>query len=255
MSKPPILVTNDDGIQAPGLAALVDALETIGEVTVYAPDREQSAVSHCVSLRHPLRVQEVRERWFSVDGTPADCVMMAVRDLMDQRPVLVVSGVNIGANLGDDVHYSGTVAGAYEAMLLDTPAIAVSDVAYQPEHLETAARVAADLACDILEQGLPDEIMLNVNVPDVPYDDLAGVKLTRMGRRNYPDDIVRREDPRGGVYYWIGGAEPGCVMEPGTDFEAIEQGCASVTPLARDITHTGALSALAGRAAFNRTDD
>lgn len=172
-----------------------------------------------------------------VDGTPADCVMLAVRALLPRRPALVVSGVNPGANLGDDVTYSGTVAAAYEGMLLGVPAIAVSDVAYAPQYLGTAAAVAARIAAHVLGHGLPEDVTLNVNVPDVPYAMLGGVAVTRMGRRVYRDEIVRREDPRGGVYYWIGGAEPAHVCEPGTDFEAIAQGKVSITPLHRDLTH------------------
>jgi 5'-nucleotidase len=222
MLKPLILVTNDDGIRAPGLAMLAAAMEPLGEVHVFAPDRQQSAVGHGVSLHRPLRVTQTAERWHMVDGTPADCVMLAVRSLLPRRPALVVSGINPGANLGDDVTYSGTVAGAYEAMLLGLPGIAFSDVSYAPR-IDTA---------------------LSVNVPDVPYGELQGMQMTRMGRRNYQDEIIRREDPRGGVYYWIGGAEPDHFSEAGTDFQAIEAGCVSITPLHRDLTHHAALGYL-----------
>lgn len=245
MSKSLILVTNDDGIQAPGLIALAEALEPLGDVWVYAPDRQQSAVSHGVSLHRPLRVTEIRPQWFMVDGTPADCVMLAVRDLLSRRPALVVSGVNPGANLGDDVTYSGTVAGAREGMLLGVPSFAVSDVSYSPKHMDSAARVAAAIGRCCLERGMPPDTVLNVNVPDVPYDELQGVSVTRMGRRDYQDEIIRRMDPRGGVYYWIGGAEPSHIAAPGTDFEAIDGGRVSVTPLHRDVTNQGAIAALA----------
>lgn len=245
MTDPLILVTNDDGVQAPGLLVLAEALGALGDVWVYAPDREQSAVSHGVSLHRPLRVTEVRRQWFMVDGTPADCVMLAVRDLLPRRPSLVVSGVNPGANLGDDVTYSGTVAGAREGMLLGLPAFAVSDVAYSPKHLETAARVAGVVARHALDRGLPPDTVLNVNVPDLPFEALRGVAVTRMGRRDYKDEIIRRTDPRGGVYYWIGGAEPSHVAAPGTDFEAILEGRVSITPLHRDVTNQGAIAALA----------
>lgn len=172
-----------------------------------------------------------------VDGTPTDCVMLAVRSLLGERPALVVSGVNPGANLGDDVTYSGTVAGAFEGMLLGIPSIAVSDVSYRPDHMTTAAQVGARVARYVLEHGLPEDTTLNVNVPDRPFEELQGIAITRMGRRDYHDEIVRREDPRGGIYYWIGGDEPSHVMESGTDFEAIEQGKVSVTPLHRDMTY------------------
>lgn len=241
MSRPLILVTNDDGIRAPGIRLLAEALSAVGRVEVYAPEGQKSAVGHSVSLHKPLRVNQLEPGWHMVNGTPTDCVMLAIRRLLGERPALVVSGVNAGANLGDDVTYSGTVAGAYEGMLLGVPAIAVSDVSYRPVHLATAAQVGAQVARYVLDQGLPEDTTLNVNVPDVPYDQLKGLAVTRMGRRNYADEIVQREDPRGGTYYWIGGDEPDHIMEAGTDFEAIEQGKVSVTPLQRDVTHHAVL--------------
>ena len=246
MTTPLILVTNDDGIHAPGIQALARALEGIGEVWVFAPDRQMSAVGHGVSLHRPLRVHALKERLYMVDGTPTDCVMLAIRDLLPRgrRPDLVLSGVNTGANLGDDVTYSGTVAGAFEGMLLGCHAIAMSDVSYAPKHLDTAARVARSLADQVLANGMPDNTMFNVNVPDVPYDELKGVSITRMGRRDYQDEIITRHDPRGSAYYWIGGAEPSHVCETGTDFEAIEHGKVSVTPLHRDLTNYGVLEEL-----------
>ncbi len=245
MSKTPlILVTNDDGIQAPGLHRLVKALDVVGEVVIYAPAGQQSAVGHGVTLHRPLRVTETQPGWHMVDGTPTDCVMLAVRDLLGRRPELVVSGVNPGPNLGDDVTYSGTVAGAFEGMLLGIPSFAVSLAGIHAEHLDTAARVAARMAGAVTRCGLPPDTMLNVNVPDLPYEALKGVTVTRMGRRDYQDEIVRREDPRGGVYYWIGGDTPGHVPETGTDFEAIERRQVSITPLHRDLTHHGAIPAV-----------
>lgn len=244
MAKPLILVTNDDGIRARGIALLAEALDPLGEVWVYAPESQQSAVGHGVSLHRPLRVTEVKERWRMVDGTPTDCVMLAVRRLLPRRPDLVVSGINDGANLGDDVTYSGTVAGAYEGMLLGICAFAISDVSYTPKHPETAAQYAAKLAPHLLEHGLPPHTVLNVNVPDVPYDALRGVAVTRMGLRHYEDEIIERRDPRGRRYYWIGGSEPSHVLDSGTDFEAIGKGQISITPLQRDVTHYGALEAL-----------
>lgn len=237
MTPPLILVTNDDGVRAPGLRLLAEALQTVGRVEVYAPESQQSAVGHSVSLHKPLRVNALEPGWHMVDGTPTDCVMLAVRSLLGERPALVVSGVNPGANLGDDVTYSGTVAGAFEGMLLGIPSIAVSDVSYRPEYMATAALVGAQVARYVLEHGLPEDTTLNVNVPDRPFEELEGIAITRMGRRDYHDEIVRREDPRGGVYYWIGGDEPSHVMESGTDFEAIAQGKVSITPLHRDVTH------------------
>ena len=244
MEKPLVLLTNDDGIGAPGLAALARALDALGEVWVFAPDRQNSAVGHGVSLHRPLRVEPFAPRWFMVDGTPTDCIMLAVRGLLPRRPMLVVSGINCGANLGDDVTYSGTVAGAYEGMLLGVSSFAISNASYSPRFWDPAGRVAARLTAHILEHGLPPEIMLNVNVPDCPDEELAGLSVTRMGRRNYLDEIVERTDPRGGRYFWIGGALPDHYTETGTDFAAIEAKRVSVTPLCRDITAHGALESL-----------
>lgn len=247
MGHPLILITNDDGIHAPGLAVLARELEALGDVYVYAPDRQQSAVGHGVSLHRPLRVHRLKKRWFAVDGTPTDCVMLAVRDLLHARPNLVVSGVNPGANLGDDVTYSGTVAGAYEGMLNGLCSFAVSDVSYSPKHLDTAARVAREVARNLLQDGLPEDTVLNVNVPDIPYEELAGAAITRMGRLRYEDEIITREDPRGELYYWIGGSLPQHVLEEGTDFEAIDQNKVSITPLHRDITNHTVVHALRER--------
>ena len=242
--RPLILVTNDDGIRAPGLASLVQWLEPLGDVWVYAPDRQQSAVGHGVSLHRPLRVYPVQDKWFMVDGTPTDCVMLAVRDLMKVRPNLVVSGINTGANLGDDVTYSGTVAGAFEGKKLGLCTFAISKVSYTPRHIETAGRVAQSVAKTLIANHLPADSMLNVNVPDVPYEELRGVRVTRMGRRTYQDEIIHRQDPRSGTYYWIGGAEPSHVSEPETDFDAIEKNEVSVTPLHRDMTDHAMLGTL-----------
>ena len=240
-ATPLILITNDDGINAPGLQALAEALSGVGEVVIYAPDRERSAVGHGVSLHRPLRVTETRNGWYMVDGTPTDCVMLAVRDLIGRRPDLVVSGINPGPNLGDDVTYSGTVAGAFEGMLLGVQSFSISNVNPRSDQFDSAARFAVRLAEYLLAHPLPGDTMLNVNVPDLDYERLQGVSITRMGRRNYQDDIVRREDPRGGVYYWIGGAAATHVKEEGTDFEAIEAHKISVTPLHRDLTNHAAL--------------
>lgn len=246
MTCPLILVTNDDGIRAPQLALLADALASVGEVWVYAPEGQQSAVGHGVSLHRPLRATEIRERWFMVDGTPTDCVMLAVRSLLPSRPKLVVSGINPGPNLGDDVTYSGTVAGAYEGMLLGIPSFSISSMSHKPAYADSAARFAVTLAAHILERGLPDEAMLNVNVPDLPWERIEGVSFTSMGRRNYQDEIIKRKDPRGRTYYWIGGADPAHFSEQGTDFDAIEHNRISVTPLKRDITNHLALETLRG---------
>jgi len=244
MPLPLILVTNDDGIHAPGLHALAESLSSLGTVRVFAPDRERSAVSHGVSLHHPLRVKKYKEGWFMLDGTPADCVLLAVRALLGERPSLVVSGINNGPNLGDDVTYSGTVAGAREGMFLGIPAIAMSMVSYAPQYFSTGGEVALRLGRYVLEHGLPEGTALNVNVPDLPFDELNGVAITRMGRRHYEDDVIRRTDPRGGDYYWIGGAATNLDPEPGTDLAAVLENKVSVTPLHRDSTHHDAIHRL-----------
>ena len=248
MNEPPlILVTNDDGIHAAGLRALADTLSALGRVVVYAPDSQQSAVGHGVTLRRPLRVTRVAPDRHMVDGTPTDCVMLAVRGLLEHRPDLVVSGINAGANLGDDVTYSGTVAGAFEGMLLGIPAVAVSLVGTGETHFDTAARATLEICRNILTDGLPPDVMLNMNVPDVPPEQLNGMAVTSLGRRNYQDEIVIRTDPRGVPYYWIGGANPDHYPMPGSDFEAIEQRRVSITPLSRDLTARDVLARLADR--------
>lgn len=244
MDRPLILVTNDDGIASPALGVLADSLESLGEVWVFAPDREQSAVGHGVSLHRPLRVKPVRERWHMVDGTPADCVLLAVRELLPRRPSLVVSGINTGPNLGDDVTYSGTVAGAYEGMLLGVPSMAISHGGYEPTDYRTAGRCAALIAQHVLKHGLPPDTVLNVNVPDLPYESLKGLSITHQGLRKFDDEIITRADPRGNAYYWIGGFRPHSEPQPGTDIEAVDHGRVSVTPLHRDITNRPALEVL-----------
>lgn len=244
MKKPLILLTNDDGIHAPGLRLLAEALAPLGEVIVYAPDRQRSAVGHGVSLHQPLRIIETQPGWNMVDGTPADCLILAIRGLLGRRPALVVSGINAGANLGDDVTYSGTVAGAFEGMLLGIHSFAVSNISHNPKNFPAAGKVARKVAEHILANGLPEDVLLNVNLPDVPFEKLKGMALTCMGQRNYQDEIVIRQDPRGGTYYWIGGSHPDHYETPGSDFEAIGKGQVSITPLHRDLTAHVALQEL-----------
>ncbi len=247
MPDPLILVTNDDGIDSPYLLALAKSLGEIGEAWIYAPDRNQSGVGHGISLHRPLRVTHRSERCYCIDGTPTDCVMLAVRDLLGRRPALVFSGINNGANLGDDVTYSGTVAGAFEGMLLGVPSVAMSITRHNPEHVETAAHFAQILAKHILLNGLPDDTVLNVNVPDVPWAEIRGVEITRQGRRAYSDEVIRREDPRGISYYWIGGDATDHVRAAGTDFDAIDNLKISVTPLHRDLTNYASIDTMQKR--------
>ncbi|MCX8072975.1 MAG: 5'/3'-nucleotidase SurE [Candidatus Binatia bacterium] len=240
-----ILVSNDDGIAAAGLQALVAALETLDEVWVVAPDRNQSAVSHALTLHRPLRIEPVAERRFSVDGTPTDCINLALNAVLPERPRLVVSGINHGANLGDDVTYSGTVSAAMEATLLGVPAIAVSLLGDDNFDFTTAAGFSRALAAVVMAHGLPPDTLLNVNVPPGPPQSIKGYLLTRQGKRRYSDAIVEKVDPRGKKYYWIGGGELNYVAAEGTDFAAVHAGYISITPLHLDLTNYASLQRLA----------
>jgi len=233
-----ILVTNDDGVHAPGLAALASALDELGDVYVVAPDREQSAVGHALTLHRPLRVTTVGERRFSVNGTPSDCVNLAVLGLLPERPVLVAAGINHGSNLGDDVTYSGTVSAAMEGTLLGVPSMAVSQSDPETGTLDGAQAVATLVASRVLVEGLPGKTLLNINVPAGP---LAGIRMTRLGHRVYQEKVVRETDPRGLPYYWIGAGPPVWSEDEASDIAAVHRGMASVTPLHLDLTHHGAL--------------
>jgi 5'-nucleotidase len=244
-TKPLILVSNDDGIHSEGIVALAAALQPLGEVVVVAPDRERSAVSHSLTLHRPLRVEELGSARFAVNGTPTDCVNLAVNGILGRRPALVVSGINKGANLGDDVTYSGTVSAAMEGTLLGLPALAISLVGRSGFQFEVAARFAVRLAAWVLARGLPPDTLLNVNVPGSSDGRPArGFALTRMGRRRYGDAIVEKVDPRGKKYYWIGGDELEFADEEGTDFHAISHGLISVTPIHLDLTNYKSFDAL-----------
>lgn len=237
-----ILVSNDDGIHSAGLQALEAALQTVGEVYTVAPDREQSAVSHALSLHRPLRIEELGPRRFAVDGTPTDCVNLAVKGFLPVRPQLVVSGINKGANLGDDITYSGTVSAAIEGSLLGIPSIAISLVTWTPPfHFAAAAEFAAMLAREVSRQGLPADTLLNVNVPNLLSQEIKGYRFTRQGKRRYSETIDVRVDPRGRKYYWIGGDDLGFDPDEGTDCVAVHDGFISVTPLHVDLTNYRAL--------------
>jgi len=239
-----ILVTNDDGINAKGLKILRDTLSERWEVLVVAPDREQSAVSHALTLHQPLRVNEVGGSTYSVEGTPTDCVMLAVYGLFKDEIDLVVSGINHGPNLGDDVTYSGTVAAAMEGTLLGIPSVAVSLVWKDGGYLRAASDFVAKVVEKLLEKGMPEDTFLNINVPDLPSDRIRGVKITRLGRRLYRDPIVKGFDPRGKPYYWIGGQVSTWSGGENTDFEAVENGYISVSPLHLDLTNYRAIDKL-----------
>ena len=246
MGSARILVSNDDGIHSAGLAALAESLAAVGDVIVVAPDREQSACSHALTLHRPLRIDDAGPNRFAVDGTPTDCVNLAVNAILSEKPTLLVSGINRGANLGDDVTYSGTVSAAMEGTLLGVPSIAMSLIGRGPYDFGPAAAFAARLAAWVLATGLPPDTLLNVNVPPdkdgVPPN---AVELTRMGRRRYGDAIVEKVDPRGRKYYWIAGDEVPFVAEEGTDFHAVQHGRISVTPIHLDLTNYPTLEQLA----------
>ncbi|MCG6961647.1 MAG: 5'/3'-nucleotidase SurE [Acidobacteria bacterium] len=232
--RPRILVTNDDGYTSQGIQVLADALEALGEVWVVAPNREQSAVSHALTLHRPLRAERLGEHRFSVDGTPTDCVTLAAGSLMAGAPPdIVVSGINFGANMGVDVHYSGTVSAAFEGVILGFPAIAVSQLVGEEFSFHPAARFARQLTDWVLRHGLPPNTLLNVNVPVEPP---RGVRLTRLGSRRYTEGVIEQNDPRGRQIYWIGGGEPQWDSTPGTDFPVAHGGLISVTPLHLDMT-------------------
>ncbi len=231
-----VLVTNDDGVHAAGLAALARALDDLADVYVLAPEREQSACGHSLTLHRPLRVEPVRERWFAVNGTPSDCVNLGVLGFLPERPVLIVSGINHGTNLGDDVTYSGTVSAAMEGVLLGVPSVAVSLVS--GGDFAEAGRAARLVAARVLGEGLPPKTLLNVNVPADPP---RGIRVTRLGHRVYSGRIVEQTDPRGRTHYWIGGGEPAWELLEGSDMAAVNEGFVSVTPLHLDLTSHRAL--------------
>lgn len=242
-----ILVTNDDGINAQGLHVLADAMQRVGDVAIVAPDRERSAVGHALTLHHPLRANKIGPDRFAIDGTPTDCVNLGIHNLLSFKPDIVVSGINRGGNLGDDVTYSGTVSAAMEATLMGIPAFAVSLVTSgEGCNYKAAAEFAARLASIVFERGLPEDTFLNVNVPDVPEERLLAPLITRQGRRRYDGNIVDKTDPRGRKYYWIGSGEQTFLDLDGSDYHAVLRGHISVTPLHLDLTNYSSVPILRG---------
>jgi 5'-nucleotidase len=242
-----ILVTNDDGIDSPGLHALARALRPLGEVWVVAPDRERTAVAHALTLHKPLRLNRVAPRMFSVNGTPSDCVNLAMKKVLSGRPSLVVSGINRGVNLGDDVTYSGTVSAALEGTILGVPSIAVSQESGRNGlrfRFDVGAVYALRVARLVLARGVPPETLLNVNVPDRPMNRIKGVKVTSLSRRRFEDPIVEKVDPHGRKYYWIAGIRVSWERRVDADHEAVRRGSVSVTPIHLDITNYGVLEQL-----------
>lgn len=232
-----VLISNDDGYQAPGIIALAEAVApVVDHITVIAPERNRSAASSSLTVHEPLRVFTAPNGFLYVNGTPSDCVHLAVTGLLDRQPDMVISGVNAGPNLGDDVIYSGTVAAAIEGRFLGFPAIAVSTGSINPRHYDSAARAAGELIGRIAEHPLPTDSILNVNVPDLPWEQLKGWEVTRLGNRHKAERVIRSTDPRGAPIYWIGAAGPEQDAGPGTDFHAVRNGYISVTPLKIDLT-------------------
>lgn len=239
-----ILITNDDGIHAQGLSVLKVALSDIARVMVIAPDRERSATGHSLTLTHPVRVEEIGEDLFVTDGTPADCVNIGVMGLISVKPDMIVSGINPAPNLGDDVTYSGTVAAAMEGTLLGIPSFAVSINGSNNLYLESAGMVAVKIAQLIEKHGLPEGTFLNVNVPNLPFEKINGMVITKQGKRAYREELLKRVDPRGKIYYWIGSKGIIDSQEQGTDVHAIAGDMISITPLHLDLTNYAAIQCL-----------
>ncbi|HEX8987232.1 MAG TPA: 5'/3'-nucleotidase SurE [Rhodocyclaceae bacterium] len=240
-----ILLSNDDGYFAPGIAALDKALTGLGEIAVVAPERDRSGASNSLTLDRPLTLRRAASGYHYVNGTPTDCVHLAVTGMLDQLPDVVISGINLGANMGDDTIYSGTVAAATEGYLLDIPSIAVSLASKRGGHFETAGRVARELVERFTREGFGAPLLLNVNVPDVPYEDLRGIKVTRLGRRHKAEGVVKQLTPRHDTVYWVGAAGEAADAGEGTDFHAVANGYVSVTPLQIDLTHNAQIGAVA----------
>lgn len=238
-----ILVSNDDGYLAPGIQALAEALAPIAEIVVVAPDSNRSGSSNSLTLDKPLRIYRAENGFYSVNGTPSDCVHIALTGILDFRPDLVVSGINQGQNMGDDTLYSGTVAAATEGFLFGIPAIAFSQVAHGWAHLDAAARVAREIVLRRFD-ALQKPYLLNVNIPNLPYERLDRIVPTRLGRRHQSENVIRAKDPHGREIFWIGPSGAAKDGGEGTDFHAVSQGCISITPLQIDLTHAAQLAAL-----------
>lgn len=238
-----ILLSNDDGYFAPGIMALERAVSDLATVTVVAPERDRSGASNSLTLDRPLALRRAPNGFHFVNGTPTDCVHLAVTGMLDEKPDMVLSGINLGANMGDDTIYSGTVAAATEGYLLGVPSIAVSLVGKHGEHFATAMHVARELVQRFQRRPFGGAVLLNVNVPDIPLVELKGIKVTRLGRRHKAEPVIKQSSPRGETVYWVGPAGEAADAGEGTDFHAVAAGYVSVTPLQIDLTHTAQISA------------
>ena len=241
------MVTNDDGVHSPGIIALYKAMKGLGDVYIVAPDRERSAAGHSLTLHRPLKAEEIREHVFSVNGTPTDCVTLGINKLLPRKPDLVVSGINRGANLGDDITYSGTVSAAIEGTIFGIPSIAFSLISDKHYHYETATFFTNKIASYVLEHSLPFDTLLNVNFPNISKAEIRGIKLTRQGKRIYENSIQETFNPWGEKYYWIGGGRTFWEHGDEADMEAVQENYISITPIHLDLTNHGALSFLRER--------
>lgn len=239
-----ILLSNDDGYLAPGLAALAEALQDLGEVIVIAPERNRSGASNSLTLDRPLHLRRAHNGFSYVNGTPTDCVHLAVTGILEVQPDIVVSGINLGANMGDDTIYSGTVAAATEGYLLGLPSIAISLASFAGRHFETAAGIARENVERFMRAPFKQPVLLNINVPDVPADLIRGTRVTRLGRRHKAEPAVKAISPRNETVYWVGAAGLAADAGDGTDFHAVDNGWVSVTPLQIDLTHTAQMASV-----------
>jgi 5'-nucleotidase len=239
-----ILLSNDDGYFAPGLAALADALEGLGEIVVVAPEQNRSGASNSLTLDRPLHLKKSANGFYFVNGTPTDCVHLAVTGMLDELPDIIVSGINHGANMGDDTIYSGTVAAATEGFLLGIPSIAISLTSFEGNNYATAGLVARELVERFIRDPIREPLLLNVNVPDIPYAEIKGMEVTRLGRRHKAEPVVKMTSPRNETVYWIGAAGAAADAGVGTDFNAVERDFVSITPLQIDLTHAVQLPAI-----------
>lgn len=239
-----ILVTNDDGIHSPGIIALFNAMKELGDAYIVAPDRERSAVGHMLTLHRPLNVDEIKEHMYAVNGTPTDCVAIGATKILSQKPDLIVSGINKGRNIGDDITYSGTVSAAIEGTIMGIQSLAFSVAGEKNFHFDTASYYALEIVRYVLENPLPQDTLLNINLPNVKKEKIAGIKFTRQGKRVYNNAVHETFDPKGKKHFWIGGGTPEWEEREDTDIHALEQGYVSITPIHLDFTNHEALSLL-----------
>ncbi|MFQ6678505.1 MAG: 5'/3'-nucleotidase SurE [Fidelibacterota bacterium] len=248
MNHPKILVTNDDGIYASGIKALWNAMSEIGNVTVIAPNREQSAVGHAITVSDPLRVKEVKRSdgfsGFAVDGTPSDCIKIGIQALLIEKPDVVVSGINHGSNTGNNIIYSGTISAATEGTMMDIPSVAISLNSFEDRNFQGAQTVAKTVVLKVLEKGLSKKTLLNVNVPAIPENEIKGYKITQQGNAAFKDSFEKREDPRGNTYYWMTGKMINPDIELDNDQKAISEGYVSITPIHYRLTNHNFLDEL-----------